>query len=55
MAELHLIIGPMFAGKTTELQRRIKRYQHANQRCLIVKFAGDNRYTDEEVATYLIT
>ena len=46
---IELILGPMFAGKTTELQRRIKRYQHANQRCLIVKFAGDNRYTDEEV------
>jgi thymidine kinase len=39
----------MFAGKTTELQRRVKRYQHANQRCLIVKFSGDNRYTEEDV------
>ena len=46
---IELILGPMFAGKTTELQRRVKRYQHANQRCLIVKFSGDNRYTDEEV------
>ena len=46
---IELILGPMFAGKTTELQRRVKRYQHANQRCLIVKFAGDNRYTEEEV------
>ena len=46
---IELILGPMFAGKTTELQRRVKRYQHANQRCLIVKFSGDNRYTDEDV------
>ena len=27
--KIELIIGPMFAGKSTELLRLVKRYQHA--------------------------
>jgi len=44
---IELIIGPMFAGKTTELHQRTKRYQHANHRCVVVKFSGDDRYTSD--------
>jgi hypothetical protein len=32
-----IIFGPMFSGKTTELIRRLKRYEVANHKCLIVK------------------
>lgn len=34
----------MFSGKTTELIRRLKRYELANHKCLIVKYAKDVRY-----------
>ena len=37
----------MFAGKTTELQQRVKRYRQANHQCIVVKFAGDDRYTSD--------
>ncbi|PVD38666.1 hypothetical protein C0Q70_01285 [Pomacea canaliculata] len=49
---IELIIGPMFSGKTTELIRRLKRYRVAQYGCLIVKYAGDTRYTDNGVATH---
>jgi len=45
---LQVIFGPMFSGKSTELQRRLRRHVVANRRVLVVKYAGDNRY-DEDV------
>ncbi|KAL1442935.1 hypothetical protein MTO96_046177 [Rhipicephalus appendiculatus] len=50
--QIQLIIGPMFSGKTTELMRRLKRYEVANHKCLIVKYAGDTRYDDENISTH---
>ena len=43
---LEVIFGPMFSGKSTELQRRLRRHTVANRRVLVVKYAGDNRYDD---------
>ena len=37
--QIQLILGPMFSGKSTELMRRIKRYQVATRKCLAVKYA----------------
>ena len=44
----------MFSGKSTELIRRLKRYQIARYECLIVKYSRDNRYNDgdEAIATH---
>lgn len=44
--EIQLILGPMFSGKTTELIRRIKRYEAANHKCMVVKYTKDVRYTE---------
>ena len=41
---IQIILGPMFSGKTTELIRRLKRFQLANQKCLIIKYHRDNGY-----------
>ena len=38
--QLQLILGPMFSGKSTELIRRVRRYEHARQRCLLVSCEG---------------
>ncbi|CAK4076790.1 unnamed protein product [Aphanomyces euteiches] len=49
--ELQLIIGPMFSGKSTELIRRMRRYQHAQLKCLVVKSQIDDRYTNEALVS----
>ena len=36
----------------TELLRRMRRYQVANHACFIVKYAKDDRYDKEAVATH---
>ena len=35
--QIQLIFGPMFAGKTSELIRRIKRYQYSKLKCIMIK------------------
>lgn len=49
MGSLTLITGPMFAGKTEELIRRINRYLICNFRCIVFKYKGDTRYTTEDL------
>jgi thymidine kinase len=39
-----MIIGPMFAGKSTELLRRMDRHRFSGKKCLYVKYAEDVRY-----------
>eukprot|EP00049_Salpingoeca_infusionum_P022461 m.6893 g.6893 ORF g.6893 m.6893 type:complete len:235 (-) comp5203_c0_seq1:2360-3064(-) len=43
---IHLILGPMFSGKSTELLRRMRRYAMAKYKCFFVKYANDTRYGD---------
>ncbi|KAL5017868.1 hypothetical protein ScPMuIL_003590 [Solemya velum] len=49
---LWIIFGPMFSGKTTELMRRMKRYQIANYNCIIIKYSKDDRYDKAGIATH---
>lgn len=42
----------MFSGKSTELIRRLKRYEIARYECLIVKYANDTRYDATGIATH---
>ena len=44
--KLHLILGPMFSGKSTLLLTRYRRYRIAGKACLLVKYAKDRRYDD---------
>jgi thymidine kinase len=44
---IDLILGPMFAGKTTELMRQMRRYKIALKSCIIVKSSIDTRYEKE--------
>ena len=48
MSSLELIIGPMFAGKTTELIRKVKRHYYSKMKCVILKYSKDNRYGNED-------
>ena len=49
---IELIMGPMFAGKSTELLRRIKRQEISGKTCLSIKFAADTRYSQECISTH---
>ena len=49
---LQLIFGPMFSGKTSELLRRIRRYQLCNHKCLLIRYSKDVRYSDRMVVTH---
>ncbi len=49
---LEVICGPMFAGKTTELVRRLLDAQRRGERVLAIKPARDTRYRVLEIATH---
>lgn len=46
------IVGPMFAGKTEELIRRVKRMEYAKKKYMIFKPAIDNRYSQNEIVSH---
>jgi len=49
---IEVITGPMFAGKTEELIRRVKRLEFAKQNIIVFKPTIDNRYADNEVVSH---
>ncbi|XP_065115308.1 thymidine kinase, cytosolic [Paramisgurnus dabryanus] len=50
--QIQVIFGPMFSGKSTELMRRVRRFQVAQYSCLLIKYAKDTRYSDSGMATH---
>jgi thymidine kinase len=49
---IEVITGPMFAGKTEELLRRVKRLEYAKQNIVVFKPLMDNRYAENEVVSH---
>ena len=49
---LELIVGPMFAGKSTELLRRVRRHSFSGKSVLYVKYAADTRYDVTCISTH---
>ena len=49
---IDIIIGPMFSGKTTELSRRISRYECIGKKPLIVNSIIDNRIKGDFISTH---
>lgn len=49
---IELIFGPMFAGKTTELLKRVEHRQHQGQSVALVKSNKDDRYDLTHVVTH---
>jgi thymidine kinase len=54
-ARLEVICGPMFAGKTEELIRRVKRATFAKQKILVYKPLIDNRYGLNSIISHAST
>lgn len=49
---IEVICGPMFAGKTEELIRRVKRLEYAKKNVLIFNPKIDNRYSETEIVSH---
>jgi len=49
---IEVICGPMFAGKTEELLRRVKRLEYARKNIVVFKPIIDNRYSENEVVSH---
>jgi thymidine kinase len=49
---IEIICGPMFAGKTEELLRRVKRLEYAKKNIVVFKPLMDNRYASDEVVSH---
>ena len=49
---LEVIVGPMFAGKSEELIRRINRLKYAKKNYVVFKPKIDNRYSENEVCSH---
>ncbi|WP_457751839.1 thymidine kinase [Thermococcus sp.] len=49
---LEVITGPMFAGKTTELIKRVERQIFAKKKAALFKPSIDNRYSENEVVAH---
>jgi len=49
---LELIIGPMYASKSTEVIRRINRYRAKNLTVLVINHSFNNRYGSTNITTH---
>lgn len=49
---IEIIVGPMFAGKSTTLLKRMRRYAREGQHVLLLKPASDTRYSAKHVVTH---
>ncbi|CAK9182255.1 unnamed protein product [Ilex paraguariensis] len=50
--EIHVIVGPMFAGKTTTLLRRIKSESSHGRNVALIKSNKDTRYGLDSIVTH---
>ena len=49
---LETIVGAMFAGKTSELLKRILWAEHQGKKILVLKHKIDNRYSEKLISTH---
>jgi thymidine kinase len=49
---IEMIMGPMFAGKSTELLRRVNRLEISGKKCISIKYSADTRYFENSISTH---
>ena len=49
---LETIVGAMFAGKTSELLKRILWAKHQNKKIVVIKPSVDDRYSESKIITH---
>lgn len=50
---IEIIVGPMFAGKSEEILRRIRRLEYAKKNFLVFKPKIDNRYKKSKIVSHI--
>ncbi|KAF5941935.1 hypothetical protein HYC85_019577 [Camellia sinensis] len=50
--EIHVVVGPMFVGKTIALLRRVKSEGNNGRNVAIIKSSKDTRYAVDSVVTH---
>ncbi len=50
---LETIVGAMFAGKTSELLKRILWAKHQNRQIIVIKPQIDDRYSETKIITHV--
>jgi len=50
--QLETIVGAMFAGKTSELLKRILWAKHQSKKIIVIKPIIDNRYSEKKIITH---
>lgn len=48
----HMMLMKLLSACSTELMRRVRRFQIAQYKCLVIKYAKDTRYCDKGMATH---
>ena len=49
---IEIICGPMFAGKSEEIIRRVRRMEYAKKKVICFKPGIDNRYSQDEIVSH---
>ena len=49
--KIHLIIGPMFSGKSTRLIETVRKYA-CHKKTVFLKYLNDKRYTESQITTH---
>jgi thymidine kinase len=51
---IHLLLGPMYSGKSSELIRRLNRFKIGGKSTFLIKYKNDNRYntTNNKLSTH---
>ena len=49
---LHLILGPMFSGKTTRLIQEYRRRKYIKESVAVINYAEDTRYDATQLSTH---
>lgn len=52
LGTIEVICGPMFAGKTEELLRRVRRLEYAHKKVVSFKPRIDNRYEEDYIVSH---
>ena len=52
MAKLDIIVGPMFAGKSCELIKRIRSLKVLQKKFIVIKPKIDNRYEENMIVSH---
>jgi thymidine kinase len=52
IGNIELIIGPMYAGKSTELLKEIHKYKFLNKKLLIINHTINKRYGTDKIITH---